>query len=597
MNYASIEFISSAKAGTSKRRENYIIILRTLKFTKLNIIFITLGVKVKKIVIWIFLSLGLFLYLLSSFSDPDAKISKSFQKACQEVIAARKMESSSYASAFKLYNNAVAKINNITDKYSSSEIALNLFRNQEKIGPYHFLEFKEDILPKAKYKAEAENDPLNCSLYAIDLLDTIQFDDKLKLRKAIKLTEISVKYSKSWQFKKAATVLAKGKSIVQTINSDSYQVSAFAEIAKVLGAAGKMKDALLLLAQAETIAANMVPYEQPEALEKIITAYCTIDRFEPALALVTQFNDHDPDGAWSLIAQQYAVKGQFKSALKTAENIKDDDFLSETLHVIVKEYAAKGSFEEAQELAAEISSSNIAWKVKALADIGFYAGKEGQRDLALSYFEQAIKTTDQFESYQLPQKLSALNYIAFNFIKLQDRQNAGQLLASNSSLATKLPEFNRAEAFAEIAVAYDQMGEAEKAIQLVQKYIPENLTIDVRGATFARLALQYANRGQYRQALALADKIADGAILLEVNRASVLSRIAILAAAADEYQTALEIAKKINSSFYRPWTFGEIALQIAGKRVPIHKKSLVKQYLHQIITELEPKSDSTDFPD
>lgn len=551
----------------------------------------------KKIVFWITLSLGLFLYLFSSFSDPEAKINANFQKACQEVIAARKMESSSYASAFKLYNNAVAKINNITDKYSSSDIALNLFKNQQKIGPYLFLEFKEEIFPKAKLKAEAENDPLNCSFYAINLLDTIQFDDKLKLRKAVKLTEISVKYSKSWRFKKAALVLAKGKSIVQTIDSNYYQVSAFAEIARILGTAGKIKDALELLAQAETIVVNMVPYEQPEALEKIISAYCAIDRFEPAVALATQFIEQSPDGAWSLIAQQYAIKDKFQSALKTAENIKDDDLLAETLRVIVEQYAANGSFEKAQGLAAKISPSNIAWKVKALADIGFYAGKEGQRELAVSYFEQAVKAANQFESYQLPQKLSALNYVAFRFIKLQDRQNAGQLLESNSSLATKLPEFNRAEAFAEIAVAYDQMGEAEKAIQLVEKYIPEYLTIDVQGATFARLALQYANRGQYQQALVLADKIADETILLEINRASVLSRIAILAAATGEYQTALEIAKKINSSFYRPWTFGEIALQIAGKRVPFHKKSQVKQYLHQIITELEPKSDSTDFPD
>ncbi|MGE5607108.1 MAG: tetratricopeptide repeat protein [Bacteroidota bacterium] len=551
----------------------------------------------KKIVFWISASLGLFLFLFSSFSDPGAKIGKSFQKACQEVSAARKMESSSYASAFKLYNNAVAKINNITDKYSSSEIALNLFKNQQKIGPYPFLEFKEEIFPKAKLKAEAENNPLNCSFYAVNLLDTIQFDDELKLRKAVKLTEISIKYSKLWRFKKAASVLEKGRSIVQTIYSDYYQVSAFAEIAQILGAAGKKKEALQILSQAKTIAANIVPYEQPEALGKIISAYCAIGQFELAMDLTTQFKSQPPDEAWSIIAKQYAVKEKFKSALKTAENINDDDLLAETLRVIIEQYAANGRFEKAQELAAKIRSSNIACKVSALADIGFYAGKEGQRDLALSNFEQAVKIANQFESYQLPQKLSALNYVALRFIKLQDYQNAGQLLESNSSLATKLSEFNRAEAFAEIAVAYDQMGEVEKAIQLVQKYIPEYLTIDVQGATFARLALQNANRGQYQQALALADKIADETTLLEVNRASVLSQIAILAAAAKEYQTALKIAKEINSSFYRPWTFGEIALQIADKRVPLHKKPRVKQYLHQIITELEPKSNPTNFPD
>lgn len=549
----------------------------------------------KKIVFWIIASLGLFLYLFSSFSDPGAKIVASFQKACQEVVAAMEMERSSYASAFKLYNNAVAKINNITEKYSSSEIALNLFQNQQKIGPYPYLEFKEEILPQAKLKAEAENSPLDCSFYAVNLLDTIQFDDKLKQMKAAKLTEISIKYSKSWRFKKGASVLSKGKSIVQTIYSDYFKASAFAEMAQILGTAGKKKEALQLLSQAETIAKNLVPYEQPEALEKVITAYCSIDQFERAIDLAKQLDNPVTENAWSIISQHYARKGRFRSALNARENIKDDNLLAETLRVIVKQSAARGRFERAEEHVAEIGA-NLTWKVKALADIGFHAGKEGQRDLALSYFEQAVKTANQFESFQLPQKLSVLNYIASRFIELQDYQNARQLLESNSELAKMMPEFNRAEAFTEIAIAYGQIGESEKAIQLVNKYIPEYLTIEVKGDALARLALQYAKSGQYQNALELAGKIADETTLLEINRASVLSQIAILAANADEYLIALNIAKEINSSFYRPWTFGEIALQITNKRVPLRKKPQIKQFLHQIISEMEPGKNQAVLP-
>ncbi len=550
----------------------------------------------KKIVLWIIASLLLCLYLFSSFSNPDAKIGKSFQQACQEVIAAQKMEGSSYASAFKLYNNAVAKINNITDKHSSSEIALDLFKNQQKIGPYPFLEFKEEIIPQAKLRAEAENNPLDCSFYAVNLLDTVQFDDKLKLMKAAKLAEISIRYSKLWRYNKAASVLTKGKSIVPTIYSDYFKVSAYAELTQILETAGKKKDALQLLSEAKTIMENMTSNEQSEALGEIISAYCSIGQFELALDILTQYNSMALDNAWSIVSQHYAVKGKLKSAIKITENIKDDNLLAETLRVIIEQYAANGRFEKAKEVAEEINPLNITWKSKALADIGFHAGKEGQRDLAISFFEQAIKTANQFESYQLPQKLSVLNYIASRFIDLQDYQNAGQLLESNSTLAKKMPEFNRAEAFAEIAVAYGRMGEAEKAIQLVKSYIPEYLTIDIQDDTFARLAIQYATNGQYQKALELTDKIADETTLLEINRASVLSRIAILAATAKDYQMALNIAKEINSSFYRPWTFGEIALQIADKRVPLRKKTQVKQYLHQIIAELEPGKNRNALP-
>lgn len=548
---------------------------------------------VRKIVFWSISLLLLIVYLFLNFSDPDAKIWQSFQKACQEVIAAQQMESSSYTSAFKLYNNAASKLNNITTKHSSSEIALNLFRNQQKVGPYPFLEFKEEIIPRAKLKAEAENDPIDCAYYAVNLLDTVQFEDKLKLKKAAKLTEISIRYAQLWRFKKSNSVLTKGKSIVQTIYSDSFKVSALTEMAGVLGKTGKEKDALQLLSQAKTIVKNMPAHQQAAALHRIISAYCSMDQFESALEIAPK--SPAPDGAWAIVSQQYATKGNLKLALETLENIEVDNLLDETLLVIIGQFAAHGQFDKAEELTAKLNQLNISRKVKALANIGYHAGKNGQKDLAVSFLEQAIEAANQFESYQLPQKLSVLNYIVFRFIELQDYQNARKLLDSNSNLAKNMSEFNRAEAFAKIAVAYGQIGDAEQAIQLIEKYIPAYLTLDVRGATLAKLALQYANQGEYQKALELAVQI-DESTLLEYNRSSVLSQIAIISATAHDFKTAFEVAQKIHSSFYKPWTFCEIALLIPNRRLPFSKKPQVKQYLHQIITELEPQNSKEAFP-
>ena len=547
----------------------------------------------KKIVFWSTSLLLLFVYLFLNFSDPNAKIGQIFHKACQEVIAAQQMESSSYTSAFKLYNNAASKLNNITTKYSSSEIALNLFRNQQKVGPYPFLEFKEEIIPQAKLKAEAENDPTDCAFYAVNLLDTVPFEDKLKLKKAAKLTEISLRYSQLWRFKKSNSVMTEGKLIVQTIYSDPFKVNAFTEMAGILGKAGKEKDALQLLSQAITIVENMPDDQQAPALNRIITVYCSMDEFESALKIIN--NSSTPDGAWAIISQQYAAKGKLKLALETLENIEVTNLLDETLLVIIGQHAANSQFDKAEELLAKLNPLNITRKVKALADIGYYAGKDGQKDLAVDFFGQAVKAANQFESYQLPQKLSVLNYIVFRFIELQDYQNARKLLDSNTKLAKNMSEFNRAEAFAKIAVAYGLIGDPENALQLVKKYIPDYLTLDIRGATLAKLALQYADHGEYEKALELAVQI-DESTLLEYNRSSVLSQIAISSATAHDFQTALEIAKKIDSSFYRPWTFSEIALLIPNKRLPFSKKSQIKQYLHQIISELEPQNPGKSLP-
>ncbi len=540
----------------------------------------------KRVLFWVLASLGLIFYLIYSFSDPNAKIRQTFQKACQEVTTAKELEISSYASAYRMYNNAIAKLNNITSRYSSSEIALSLFNNKLKIGPYPFFEFKEEIIPNARLRAEAESNPLVCSFYAINLLDTIQYEDKLKLMKAAKLAEISARFSKNWQFKKAATVLTEGKTIVETIYSESFQIAALAEMAQVLGTSGKMKDARKLINQAKTITKTIPQNERQEALLKILTAYCMIEDFESAEELIMQFKPSFRNNAWSNIAQNYALKGKLRSALKTAQKVDSDDLQAETYHIIIREYAATDKIERAGELIAQINPSNIAWQAKTLADIAYYACKNDKENIAVSYFEEAIRTANQFETHELPQKISVLNYIAFRFIELQDNKNSFQLLDSNSSLAKNLAEFNRAEAFSEIAVAYNQIGESEKAMQLLTSYIPDYLTIDIRSSTLARLALQYSENEQYQKAIELANRIDDETTFLEVNRASVLSKIAIIAAKKGEYQTALDIAKEINCSFYKPWTLGEIALQLPNPNLHFHNKSKIKLLLHEIITEL-----------
>lgn len=547
----------------------------------------------KRIAFWAGASIVLILYLFYSFSDPGVKIGHEFQKACQEALAAKKLENKSYALAFRKYNNAIGKLNNIINKYSSSDIALDLFNNQLKIGPYPFLEFKEEIIPTARLRAEAESNPLVCAFYAINLLDTIQYEDKLKQMKAAKLAEISTEFSRNWQFKKAASVLSEGKEIVETIYSDSFKVEAFAEMARILGTAGKQKDALQLISQAKTVVKNLPPSERQEALLKVLTAYCLLDEFESAESLITQFRPPVLDSAWSIIAQSYAAKGKLKTALETVENIDDDQLHAEVLHNLAVAYASSGKIEKAGELASQINPLYIDWKSKTLTNIAFYAYKEHKRNLAVSYFEEAIKTANQFESHELPQKISALNYIAFRFVELQDSKNSVQLLESNSELAKKIPEFNRAEAFAEITAAYDQIGQSEKALQLLSSFIPDYLTIDIRGNTLARIAIQHAKRRQYPKAIELANEIDDESTLLGINRASVLSEIAILATNDGDYRTALQIAKEINCSFYKPWTLGEIALKLPNPQFHFRKKDKIKQLLHQIITELNFDKDDT----
>lgn len=104
--------------------------------------------------------LGLILFVGWANSEDEA--TKLLREAAQLVKSAQEAEKTSYAEAFRLYTEALAKVEKITVAYPSSPLAVKLTQGEAKIGLYTLTELKETIVPQAKMKAEAnEKRPVN----------------------------------------------------------------------------------------------------------------------------------------------------------------------------------------------------------------------------------------------------------------------------------------------------------------------------------------------------------------------------------------------------------------------------------------------------
>jgi tetratricopeptide (TPR) repeat protein len=146
--------------------------------------------------------LGILLSVSCSGADDNAGANRLFVEAFQLVKSAQEAEKTSYVEAFKLYQNALAKVESIPEKYPSSDLAVKIVQGDVKLGSYSLTEFKEVFLPQAKMKAEIEENPLACALFVARTIGNAH-------DKAEALAEIAGKYAAVGQYDRALLEVAK----------------------------------------------------------------------------------------------------------------------------------------------------------------------------------------------------------------------------------------------------------------------------------------------------------------------------------------------------------------------------------------------------
>lgn len=110
----------------------------------------------------------------------------------------------------------------IISKYPSSQSAVKIIQGDAIIGSYTLTEFKESIVPQAKMKADAEENPFACALLVAKT-------------KASALVNIAWEYAETGQYGQAL-------EIAKTIEDVHLKALALADIAGKYAEAGQKVD-------------------------------------------------------------------------------------------------------------------------------------------------------------------------------------------------------------------------------------------------------------------------------------------------------------------------------------------------------------------
>ena len=153
--------------------------------------------------------LGMVLFV--GCSSPDEKANKLFVEASQLVKLVQEVERTSYFDAFKLYKDALEKLERITAKYPSSQLAVKIVQGEAKIGPYTITDFKDSIVYQGKERVAAEESPFACALLVAETIE----HDYPKGEALASIVSIVINYTEPEQEDKASETLSQALQIAE----------------------------------------------------------------------------------------------------------------------------------------------------------------------------------------------------------------------------------------------------------------------------------------------------------------------------------------------------------------------------------------------
>jgi tetratricopeptide (TPR) repeat protein len=404
-----------------------------------------------------FVIIALFGIILPALSSPDDEADELFAEASQLVASAREAEKTTYSGALKFYEKAAESLDAITSEYPSSPAAKRVASGRGMLGTFTIAEFKQTVLPRARLRAKAEQDPIACALLLADFLEPAP--DKAKA-----LLRIADKYLAANQTSQAAEVLSNALAVGQAILDPPNKGRLLNEIAGKLAQAGQYEQALAAA----------------RAIEHKAWATRTMTDVAQLCAKAQQ-----ADKAAEMLSE----------ALAEAEKTENPDWKASAIAMIAATYAQAKLYDRALQLCETVTRP--AEKNAAFAGIAVAYSEQGQCDNALRIADKVSGVRERSET---------LIEIARNFVE------AGRLDEALRAVERVQHPHARAMAFGGIAAKYIELGEKQKALDALPKAL--SAARNIRGEyeiekdlLVGQVARVYAKAGQVEQALQIAETI------------------------------------------------------------------------------------------
>jgi tetratricopeptide (TPR) repeat protein len=314
--------------------------------------------------------------------------------------------------------------------------------------------------------------------------------------KSESLADIAVQYAIAGQYEKAVNV-------AQTIPNVNYKAPALTKIASYLRKQSPLQ-AKRLMTQAEQLIPQLeAGISQELVLDAIAVEYAIAGDFK--LALETAQKISQPGIKYDTIreiALQYVVKGNLKQAIALIQTFVKDEFTQEAALVkIAHQYAVMGNYTQAFDFISTLKKDQL--QAEALEQVFSRALQVGQTDLVIKQISTipndctklitvlmiAQNNTYQDEPISADNKLKRLNLSLAIAAKLKTDQQ-------------------QIEALEVILSQYINAGKIEEVWKLSQTF----LSGKAKDLALAFLAQYYMENQQHEKALSLAETIQDSAI-------------------------------------------------------------------------------------
>jgi tetratricopeptide (TPR) repeat protein len=321
--------------------------------------------------------------------------------------------------------------------------------------------------------------------------------------------------------------------------------------------AGQLDFALALV---ETISD---PYIKDEALASIAVKAAETDERDNALQLLKSVDDPSfRASAMAQIAIKQAEAGDYGAAIEVADGMDDS---SSTMAEIAVKCAEGGKPDKALEIIQSIEDvPSAVWALTELAARDIKAGRQAEAGELLT---QALQLARSIELEK--DRAGMLIEVALKYADAGERERAAALLLEASRLAETIEITSlRENSLVQVSHGYARLGDEGRAVEVVAK-----IDDAFRGAVaLTGIAAEHLNAGRQDEALALLSRAMQRVVDEEfydegdypAARYRALTEIAVLYAAAAQYEVAAQTARLIEADKERDGALMRIVRDLIG---------------------------------
>jgi tetratricopeptide (TPR) repeat protein len=483
--------------------------------------------------------------------DKDYRLYSDAIQLLKETIDAEQV---SYGEAYKLYAEALHKLDQVISDYPSSSTAEKLRNGELKVGLYTYTECKNTFLRIAQLKAEAEEDPTTCALLIWE---------KTYRDEGLGLVMIAEAYAGNGKVRKAL-------ALVKTDDSPLMRAWALERVVKQCAESGDYEKALEIAHSIERTSDDNKDFIE----EKLAMAFAWIaagleksgNMQEASKALSFAFESMAKKALiYGALSSVYRDEGLYARSFEWAIKMDDENLRDKELEWLFKSHIERKAPERAFEVANVLHSPSK--KAHALAQIATNYMEKGQKEKSSLLLKQALASA---KSIKDPSKRSELFLeLALLCGNSMMKRTALDALSCSLASAREVKEKEQGEkGIEDIALAYFRLGEEKWAIDIARS-LKGNAE---RHAALEQIALAYAETGRCDAALSIVTAEDDASTMYE-TMALIFTRTGLfyenrheIECASRYYSKAQDMALRVGTAPLRENALNSMAFLCAKHR-------------------------------